>query len=140
MDRHHSAATGLKPAANTRCAKIGFWQVELLPRAGYEARYTPTQSIIGFSFDTQVGIHAFASDRKKVFRAKPNGLAFVRVGCDVYSQSTTGGEYLKVSGASVQERQWKHERRFSDVINGVAIGAAFSPRRVLLAGSRRTRM
>jgi len=81
---------------NDRRACIGSWQVELLPRAPYEVRYTPSKTVIGFSFEAQVGTHAFASDTAKQFHARPNGLACVPAGCDVYSQSPSGGEYLKV--------------------------------------------
>jgi len=115
-----------------RSAEIGRWKIELLPRAPYEASYTPEQSIIGFSFDTQVGTHAFASDKRRKFQAVPNGLAWVPAGCDVYSQSC-GGEYLKISCAQVPYPVRTLEQRFSDVINPFAIKSAFALRRALLS-------
>ena len=62
----------------------------------YCARYCPAEPIIGFAFDPQAGIHAFGSDRRTAFRAKPNGFAYVPSGCDVYSKSESGGEYMRV--------------------------------------------
>ena len=49
--------------------QAGRWTVELLPKNGYEARYTPAAPVIGFAFDSQVGIHAFGSDRRSGYRA-----------------------------------------------------------------------
>jgi len=86
--------------------------------------------IIGFAFESQAGVHAFGGDRKADFRAKPNGLAFVPAGCDVYSQSDRGGEYLRIAFAG---ERWRSARRFSDVIDPAAIDAAERLRRQLLA-------
>src|SRR5580704_256348 len=52
----------------------GSWRAELLPRHAYQAAYTPDAPVIGFAFDGQAGIHAFASDRRVRFRTKPNTL------------------------------------------------------------------
>src|SRR3954464_15975110 len=82
------------------------WTVELLPRAGYEARYTPAAPVIGFAFESQTGIHAFGSDRRSAYRARPNGLAFVPSGCDVFSSSESGGEYLKVTLGPKMQAPW----------------------------------
>jgi AraC family transcriptional regulator len=117
-----------------RCGIAGAWCAELLPRSPYLAAYTPDSPIIGFAFDGQVGVHAFASDRKAAFRARPNGLAFVPAGCDVYSQSKHGGEYLKVIFEPQPGEPWPRSRRFSDVIDRGAIDAAQRLRRQLLAG------
>jgi AraC family transcriptional regulator len=116
-----------------RCGVADSWCAELLPRSPYQAAYTPDLPIIGFAFDGQVGVHAFGSDRKADFRAKPNGLAYVPAGCDVYSRSEHGGEYLKVTfeRQPVEPSPWS--RRFSDVIDQVAIDAAERLRRQLLA-------
>ena len=103
----------------------------LLPRAPYEAKYTPYCSIIGFSFDDQTGTHAFATDRKTPFHAMPNGLAYVPAGCDVYSRSSTGGEYLRVTCLGDRERP---SMRFGNVVDTTAIQAAFTLRRALLSG------
>jgi AraC family transcriptional regulator len=107
-----------------RCSAAGSWCAELLPRNPYEAAYTPDLPVIGFAFEGQVGVHAFASDRKINFRARPNGLAYVPAGCDVYSQSRYGGEYLKITLEQGHGEPWPCSLRFSDVIDPVAIDAA----------------
>jgi AraC family transcriptional regulator len=119
-----------------RCGLAGSWCAELLPRRPYQAAYTPDLPIMGFAFDGQVGVHAFASDRKVAFRARPNGLAYVPAGCDVYSQSKHGGEYLKVTFEPQHGEPWPWSLRFSDVIDPVAIDAAQRLRRLLLASDR----
>jgi AraC family transcriptional regulator len=119
-----------------RCGVAGSWCAELLPRSPYQAAYTADLPIIGFAFEGQVGVHAFASDRKAVFRARPNGLAFVPAGCDVYSQSKHGGEYLKITFEPRHGKPWPSSRRFSDVIDPVAIDVAQRLRRQLLASDR----
>ena len=127
----HQATTQATPAPR-RFALAGSWCAELLPRSPYETAYTPDGPIIGFAFDGQVGVHAFASDRRTAFRAKPNGLAYVPVACDVYSVSRHGGEYLKISFAREPDGPSPCARRFSDVIDQVAIAAAQRLRRLLM--------
>lgn len=83
-------------AEPVRRAEAGPWAIELLPAAAYDARYVASQSAIGFAFDSQRGMHAIGSDRVRPFVATPNGLAFVPAGCDVYSTSARGGEYLRI--------------------------------------------
>ena len=100
-----------------RCGVAGAWCAELLPRSPYQAAYTPDLPVVGFAFEGQTGVHAFASDRKAAFRARPNGLAFVPAGCDVYSQSKHGGEYLKITFEPSHGEAWPGSRRFSDVID-----------------------
>ena len=112
----------------------GRWSVELLPKNGYEARYTPPAPIIGFAFDIQAGIHAFGTDRRTGYRAKPNGLAFVPAGCDVYSMSEAGGEYLKVTIGKGTTAPWAWTQRFSDAVDPASIQAAQALRRLLLVG------
>jgi len=113
----------------------GRWAVELLPKRGYEARYTPAAPVIGFAFDSQIGIHAFGTDRRSDYRAKPNGLAFVPAGCDVYSSSETGGEYLKITVGAGTAAPWIWTERFSDTIDAAAIQTANALRRLLLSPS-----
>jgi AraC family transcriptional regulator len=129
-------ATNQKASGPRRHAVPGSWCTELLPRHPYQAAYTPDLPAIGFAFDGQVGVHAFGSDRKAAFRARPNGLAYVPAGCDVYSQSKHGGEYLKVTFEKQHGEPWPWSRRFSDVIDPAAIDAAQRLRRLLLAGDR----
>jgi AraC family transcriptional regulator len=111
----------------------GSWRAELLPRSAYCAAFTPELPSIGFAFDGQVGVHAFASDRKVEFRARPNSLAYVPPGCNVYSQSDLGGEYLKITFAPEPDEPWLCAPRFNDVIDATAIDAAQHLRRCLLA-------
>jgi AraC family transcriptional regulator len=125
------------PAASLcRFAIAGSWCAELLPRDPYLAAYTPEAPIIGFAFESQAGVHAFASSRKTDFRAAPNGLAYVPAGCDVYSCSDNGGEYLKITLPRSPNEPWQCARRFSDVIDPVAIAAAHGLRRHLLLATR----
>jgi AraC family transcriptional regulator len=119
-----------------RRAGTGSWRAELLPRTPYRAAYTPEHPSIGFAFEAQGGVHAFGSDRRVDFRAKSNGLAYLPPGCDVYSLSDHGGEYLKVTFAWDHDEPWPWARRFSDVIDAAAIDAAQQLRRELLAGDR----
>src|SRR6516225_3674543 len=111
----------------------GLARIELLPAAAYEAAYTPGAPVIGFAFEAQAGTHAFASDRKRPFQAKPNHLSFVPAGCDVYSQSARGGEYLRIflEGGTADDGC---KERFSNIIDARAIPIAEQLRRVLLAG------
>ncbi|MDQ7251181.1 helix-turn-helix domain-containing protein [Dongia sedimenti] len=109
------------------------WTVELLPRTGYEAQYTPAAPVIGFAFESQTGLHAFGTDRRSFYRARPNGLAFVPAGCDVFSSSERGGEYLKITLGPKMQAPWTWARRFSDAVDPAAIAAATDLRRLLLA-------
>ena len=70
-----------------RATAVEAWQVELLPSGPYIAAYTPVVDIVGFAFDTQAGIHSFASDQRRAFQAQCNGLAAIPAGCEVYSES-----------------------------------------------------
>jgi AraC family transcriptional regulator len=111
----------------------GTWRAELLPRSAYHAAYTAATLVIGFAFESQSGVHAFASDRKLDFRARPNSLAYVPAGCDVYSVSDHGGEYLKIAVDCKGKDDWPGPRRFSDAIDAIAIEAARRLRRELLS-------
>jgi AraC family transcriptional regulator len=127
---------GTKPSRplGARRAVVGHCRAELLPRNPYGAAYTPDTAILGFAFESQVGTHAFGGDRRTGFRASPNGLASVPIGCDVFSQSDRGGEYLTIAFAPEPGDRAGCERRFSDVIDPAAIGAARRLRRMLLTG------
>lgn len=134
--RNGACKQGQSRVEPPHCAVARAWRAELLPRHPYRAAYRPAAPIVGFAFDGQAGVHAFASDRKVGFRARPNGLAYVPAGCDVYSQSDHGGEYLKITFAQDNGEPWPWTRRFSDVIDRVAIDAAQRLRRELLAADR----
>jgi AraC family transcriptional regulator len=68
--------------------------VTVLPTSPYEVSYVPAHHVIGFTFERQRGVDAFAGDRRRLFDAEPWRLAFTPAGCDVFSASDTGGEYL----------------------------------------------
>ena len=124
-------------AEPARRAAIGAYRLELLPRQAYEAAYTPDRPVIGFAFERQTGVHAFASDRKAQFCTQANSLAFVPAGCDVYSQSRNGGEYLTLTLLGCSAAENPRIRRFNDLVKPAAIDAAYHLRRWLLDGSFR---
>jgi AraC family transcriptional regulator len=68
--------------------------VTVLPASPYEVSYVPTQHVIGFTFEWQRGVDAFGGSRRRPFDAEPWRLAFTPAGCDVFSSSGKGGEYL----------------------------------------------
>lgn len=115
------------------CAVVGDRRVELLPPRPYEAAYTPEAPVIGFAFESQAGVHAFASDRRTDFRAKPNSLAYVPSGCEVVSYSPQGGEYLTLKVAERPVDLRPPQCRFNDVVDATAIDAAQRLRSLLLA-------
>lgn len=107
--------------------------VELLPAQPYAARYTPEQSVVGLAFEPQSGRHAFGSDRARAFSAQANGLAHVPAGCDVYSESPQGGEYLRLTFAARSGSD--HVRAFSNLPDPIALKAARALRRALLSAA-----
>jgi len=118
------------PPEPVRRIEAGPWAIELLPGCAYATRYVATQSAIGFAFDSQRGRHAIGSDRVLPFEAMPNGLAFVPVGCDVFSQSPTGGEYLRLMRTDGATLEGPHA--FNNRIDQQAIAVALRMRRALL--------
>lgn len=128
-----TASPSLPVCPPVRRAEAGPWAIELLPGAGYEARYVAGQAAIGFAFDSQHGVHAIASDHVRPFHALPNGLAFVPPGCDVFSASVRGGEYLQVT--RTDGTPLLGDRAFNDVIDQPAIALAQRLRSALLRGA-----
>ncbi|MCA1492231.1 AraC family transcriptional regulator [Sinorhizobium alkalisoli] len=124
-----SGPTALTPEPARRVT-VGRWSAELLPRRPYEARYTADRPVLGFAFESQEGVHAYASDRIRPFRARPNGLAYVPKGCEVFSCSASGGEYLVLTGFDLEE---EGGFAFSDRIDSLAVAAAHELRRLFLA-------
>jgi AraC family transcriptional regulator len=113
-----------------RRIEAGPWAIELLPGRAYATRYVAPQAGIGFAFDSQRGLHAIGSDRVHPFDAMPNGLAFVPAGCDVLSESATGGEYLRVirtDGVALAG-----DRAFNNCIDPQASALAWRMRAALL--------
>jgi AraC family transcriptional regulator len=73
--------------------------VTVLPAAPYQVSYVPAHHVIGFAFECQRGVDAFGGARRRPFDAEPWRLAFTPAGCDVFSTSDRGGEYLVLSVA-----------------------------------------
>lgn len=80
------------------CEEPGF-AVTVLPASPYQVSYVPTRHVIGFTFERQRGVDAFGGARRRPFDAEPWRLAFTPAGCDVFSASDRGGEYLVLSVA-----------------------------------------
>lgn len=113
--------------------------VSLLQRQPYCAKYTPRTPVIGFAFEVQSGLHAYGSSRRTGFSSIPNSLGFTPAGCDVYSESETGGEYLAIAISCSQlansvlgyDRDLE-PRPISDSVVSSAIHPARTLRRILL--------
>ena len=130
---NHRKRLPTPPHEPVRRAEAGPWTIELLPGARYEARYTATQVCIGFAFDSQHGWHAIGSDRIRPFTATPNGLAFIPPGCDVFSESPQGGEYLRL--IRTDSKPLGGEHAFNNRIDRQAIALAQRMRNALLRTS-----
>jgi len=130
--------TQRKPSISTsepiRTLSVTDGEITLLPKQAYCARLTQSSASIGFAFDAQQGQHALASSRVHNFRTQANTLAFLPAGCDVYSESEAGGEYLKFSIGNVNFPLVQHHP-----INGIhhtnTARAAYALRRMLLCQS-----
>ncbi|MEE9322287.1 MAG: AraC family transcriptional regulator [Granulosicoccus sp.] len=117
-----------------RCLTIGGYQISLLPRNAYEVAYLPEKDVIGFAFETQNGFHAFSGDVIRPFRTRPNSLSWLSAGCEVWSKSSEGGEYLTVSLNIDQHENKPMQERFNDCLDEKALNAAHAIRRQLLTG------
>jgi AraC family transcriptional regulator len=131
MSATQSTANLLKNEPVRRLA-VGPWLIELLPQQSYETSYIPEQSAIGFAFDSQQGTHAFASDRKRPFYARASSLAFTPKGCEVFSSSPNGGEYLRVMNVGGVQLDGLTQCHFNDVVDPAAIVMAADIRKLLL--------
>ncbi|MEZ5788394.1 MAG: helix-turn-helix transcriptional regulator [Xanthobacteraceae bacterium] len=109
-------------------------EVTLLPAVAYDVRYVPAAAVIGFAFEAQAGVHAFASDRAQPFRTRPNSTAYIPAGCEVASRSPDGGEYLTIRVDQSNNHAGFPDRRFNDRIDRQAIAAAQNLRRMILSG------
>lgn len=118
-----------------RAAAFAAWQFELLPQQAYEVRYTPDQHIIGFAFDEQAGEHRYASDRVRRFLAEPNSLAYIPPGCDLYSRSPRGGEYLTARFRCAQTDFGVSTGKLHNIIDPGAVRAAHAIRRLLMTST-----
>ena len=92
----HAADQNLESPPRALASEIGLpgLRARLLPRQSYRANFTAERLVIGFAFDIQQGEHAFASDRRRPFATRPATMAVTRPGCEVFSASMGGGEYL----------------------------------------------
>ncbi|MGF6558986.1 AraC family transcriptional regulator [Pseudomonas sp. S30_BP2TU TE3576] len=72
----------------------GRLNVQLLPRAAYSARDPAQWQTLGVTLERQQGVHAIDSDQRVDFDTLPGVLAYTPVGVEVFSESTSGGEYL----------------------------------------------
>jgi AraC family transcriptional regulator len=121
------------PSEPVRRIEAGPWMIELLPASRYATRYVANRAAIGFAFESQRGVHAIGSDRVQPFDAVPNGLAFIPAGCDVLSESPTGGEYLRL--LRTDERALDGDHAFNNRIDAQAITVATRMRTALLQPS-----
>lgn len=117
-----------------RRLSLNDWRAELLPCAPYQAAYQATHSSIGFAFAHQSGIHAIGTDKRVDFQATPNSIAFVPRGCDVFSESELGGEYLRIWQTSEPATITQKVRSVRNVIDPDAVRAAHGLRRLLISG------
>jgi AraC family transcriptional regulator len=74
----------------------GWVDVELLPPGPYHVRYCSDRTVIGVALDRQRGVHSFSSDRVRRFDAWPNSLAITPQGMETFSESSAGGEYVRI--------------------------------------------
>lgn len=132
MSRRQCPQTSPVPEP-VRRVEAGPWAIELLPGAAYAARYVAGHCAIGFAFDSQRGVHAIGSDCVRPFVATPNSLAFVPVGCDVLSESASGGEYLRVV-RTTGPHAWP-DHPFNNRLDPQATGLALRMRSAMLHGS-----
>ena len=87
--------------------------VTVLPPSPYEVSYVPAHHVIGFTFEGQRGVDALGGSRRRLFDVEPWRLAFTPAGCDVFSSSDRGGEYLILSVAP---------ETFASLVPGIARG------------------
>lgn len=134
----HAISSPTRPRFSRRAAppaiSLKGHDVTLLPATAYDVRYLPAAAVIGFAFETQAGVHAFASDRAQPFRARPNSTAYIPAGCEVASRSPNGGEYLTVRIDRSNNHPGFPAQRFNDRIDRQAIAAAQNLRRMILSG------
>ncbi|MGH1440723.1 MAG: helix-turn-helix domain-containing protein [Cellvibrionaceae bacterium] len=122
------------PVEPIRSRCIGSSGIELLPASPYSASYRPESHIIGFAFDTQTGIHAFGTDRRQDFQRQAHSFAFIPAGCDVFSESEQGGEYLKLSIVPELLSAIDCNEAITQVVTAKAVSIARKLRLSLIAG------
>lgn len=110
----------------------------LLPARPYDERYISRGISLGFAFDMQKGEHSFASDRVSYFTRRPNSLSIVPEGCEIYSQSDHGGEYLIVRVPSELNSVsiWRNSEVLNDLVIPIVSRSAKRIRQLLLKPSK----
>ena len=118
-------------------AEVSGVVAELWPCAPYEVRDVGRAGVIGFAYEAQAGEDAVASDRVRAFRRGASTLSWVPPGCDVFSASCTGGEYLVLRGFKVDAVGHPDGavRAVNDAVDQAALRAAGALRRLLVCGA-----
>jgi AraC family transcriptional regulator len=115
--------------------------VTVLPALPYQVSYVPAHHVIGFTFERQRGVDAFASSRRRPFDAEPWRLAFTPAGCDVFSTSDRGGEYLVISVAAETFARLAPDitmgqlRQFTNLADALFTPLATDLRRAMMRGA-----
>jgi AraC family transcriptional regulator len=115
--------------------------VTVLPASPYEVSYVVAHHVIGFTFEGQRGVDAFGGSRRRFFDAEPWRLAFTPAGCDVFSASDRGGEYLMLGVAQETFARIAPEiasvplSQFKNVADPLVTRIAISLRRATMLGA-----
>lgn len=109
--------------------------LQLLPRAAYSARDPAQSRTLGVTLERQHGVHAIDSDRRVDFDTLPGVLAYTPVGVEVFSESSSGGEYLlmQLDESFADEHLPAIGHRVQSCGNRRALSLAREVRRLLLA-------
>lgn len=112
---------------------VGDFELSLLPPTSYDVKYVPSDPIIGYAFDSQEGMHGFASDKVKPYQARANGVAFLPADCEVISRSKKGGEYLNIKIRGTTSKELLPLNQFTDHVDPRIIPTAERLRRMMIA-------
>ncbi|GAA6213211.1 hypothetical protein NBRC116602_29520 [Hyphomicrobiales bacterium 4NK60-0047b] len=112
---------------------VGDFELSLLPPTSYDVKYVPSDPIIGYAFDSQEGMHGFASDKVKPYQARANGVAFLPADCEVISRSKKGGEYLNIKIRGVRSKELRLLNQFTDLVDPKVIPTAEYLRRMMMS-------
>ena len=132
------SGTGTKRVSRAAALHTPGFAVTVLPASPYEVSYVPDHHVIGFTFEGQRGVDAFGGSRRRRFDAEPWRLAFTPAGCDVFSASNRGGEYLLLSIAPetfsrlAPRIMWRRLSQFTNVADPLFTPLAIGLRRAAL--------
>lgn len=110
--------------------------LELLPAGAYEASFINPYDSIGIAFDSQSGQHALGTDNQSQFYTLTNSTSYLPKGCDVFSRSERGGEYLKLSCYDDSLSRHFGSQIQSSMATGAALRIATHLRRLLLSAEQ----